>query len=189
MLQWIHCSPCVVIHCVLITSVLQWIHWHHAAHVLLAGTQGGEVWMWQVPKWSKMKMFQSHGHPSLCGKILANGKCTVLWASVHSPKDTSTSMGACSQREHFPVFAQLWPGQCFSYGHDTKHVHTFPGTALAWPVSVMAAFPNTLSCVCVCVCVCMCSCVHTCINSCMHVCVYVISVITKLQEYLFASDI
>lgn len=57
-------------------SDIIWLQWHPVAHVLLAGTQGGEVWMWQVPSqdWSKMKMFQSHGHPSLCGKVLPNGK-------------------------------------------------------------------------------------------------------------------
>ncbi|KAL8591050.1 hypothetical protein ACOMHN_015673 [Nucella lapillus] len=57
-------------------SDITWLQWHPAAHVLLAGTQGGEVWMWQVPNkdWSKMKVLPSHGAPSLCGKILPNGK-------------------------------------------------------------------------------------------------------------------
>ncbi|XP_076458648.1 angio-associated migratory cell protein-like [Babylonia areolata] len=61
-------------------SDITWLQWHQGAHVLLAGTQGGEVWMWQVPSqdWSKMKMFQSHGHPSLCGKILPSGKHAVV---------------------------------------------------------------------------------------------------------------
>lgn len=54
-------------------SGFTWIQWHRAAPVLLAGTESGEIWMWQVPDWSKMKMLQSHGCSSLCGKILPNG--------------------------------------------------------------------------------------------------------------------
>lgn len=58
-------------------SDIVWLQWHHAAHVLLAGTQDGEVWMWKIPS-GDCKTFQSHGAPSQCGKILPDGKSACV---------------------------------------------------------------------------------------------------------------
>ena len=47
--------------------------WHRNAHVLLAGTQDGGVWMWKVPS-GECKMMQGHGCSATVGKLLPDGK-------------------------------------------------------------------------------------------------------------------
>jgi WD40 repeat protein len=51
---------------------LEWLNWHPLAHVLLAGTSSGELWMWKIPS-SDCKTFQSHGVPATCGKVIPDG--------------------------------------------------------------------------------------------------------------------
>lgn len=51
----------------------QWLSWHHASHVLLAGTVDGEMWMWLVPQ-GNTRTFPSYGSASLCGTFLHDGK-------------------------------------------------------------------------------------------------------------------
>ncbi|KAK7507275.1 hypothetical protein BaRGS_00001210 [Batillaria attramentaria] len=58
-------------------SDITWLQWHHAAHVLVAGTQDGEVWMWKIPS-GDCKTFQSHGAPSQCGRIMPDGKSACV---------------------------------------------------------------------------------------------------------------
>ncbi|XP_045111303.1 angio-associated migratory cell protein-like [Portunus trituberculatus] len=55
---------------------LGWLNWHHASHVLLAGTADGEMWMWLVPH-GNTRTFPSYGSPSLCGAFLHDGKRAV----------------------------------------------------------------------------------------------------------------
>lgn len=55
---------------------LGWLSWHHASHVLLAGTADGEMWMWLVPH-GNTRTFPSYGSPSLCGAFLYDGKRAV----------------------------------------------------------------------------------------------------------------
>lgn len=55
---------------------LGWLSWHHASHVLLAGTVDGEMWMWLVPQ-GNTRTFPSYGSASLCGTFLHDGKRAV----------------------------------------------------------------------------------------------------------------
>ncbi|XP_046859614.1 angio-associated migratory cell protein-like [Xenia sp. Carnegie-2017] len=55
------------------TSDLEWLLWHHGAHVLFAGTADGEFWMWKIPD-GACKTFQSHGPKTTCAHLLNDGK-------------------------------------------------------------------------------------------------------------------
>ncbi|GFN90510.1 angio-associated migratory cell protein, partial [Plakobranchus ocellatus] len=52
---------------------VEWVQWHHAAPVLLAGTRDGQVWMWKIPS-GDLKTFVGHGPGATCGKFLPDGK-------------------------------------------------------------------------------------------------------------------
>lgn len=52
---------------------LEWLDWHHSAHVLLAGTADGDVWMWKVPG-GECKTLQNHGSRTTCGMFMKDGK-------------------------------------------------------------------------------------------------------------------
>ncbi|CAG5129165.1 unnamed protein product, partial [Candidula unifasciata] len=54
-------------------SEVEWIQWHHAAPVLLAGTKDGQVWMWKIPS-GECKTFAGYGPSAVCGQILPDGK-------------------------------------------------------------------------------------------------------------------
>nr|XP_045605777.1 angio-associated migratory cell protein-like [Procambarus clarkii] len=58
------------------TGDLCWLTWHHASHVLLAGTVDGETWMWLVPQ-GNARTFPSYGVTSQCGALLQDGKRSV----------------------------------------------------------------------------------------------------------------
>ncbi|EDO35758.1 predicted protein [Nematostella vectensis] len=51
---------------------LEWLDWHHAVNVLLAGTADGDTWMWKIPS-GDTKTFQSHGCRSTCGMFMKDG--------------------------------------------------------------------------------------------------------------------
>ncbi|KAK3874298.1 hypothetical protein Pcinc_020764 [Petrolisthes cinctipes] len=55
---------------------LSWMLWHHASHVLLAGTGKGEMWMWLVPH-GNTRTFPSYGSSSTCGAFMRDGKRAV----------------------------------------------------------------------------------------------------------------
>ena len=54
-------------------SCLQWMEWHHLAHILLAGTTDGDTWMFKIPS-GDTKTFQSHGVSSTVGKVVPDGR-------------------------------------------------------------------------------------------------------------------
>ena len=56
-----------------ILYILQWLKWHPAAHVLLAGTVDGDVWMWKIPS-GDCKTFQGPGCTASCGILMQDGK-------------------------------------------------------------------------------------------------------------------
>ncbi|CAL1583300.1 unnamed protein product [Knipowitschia caucasica] len=56
---------------------LEWLEWHPAAPVLLAGTDDGNVWMWKVPA-GDCKTFQSAACQATSGKVLPDGKRAVV---------------------------------------------------------------------------------------------------------------
>ncbi|XP_031557021.1 angio-associated migratory cell protein-like [Actinia tenebrosa] len=51
---------------------LEWLEWHQLAHVLLAGTADGDVWMWKIPS-GDTKTFQNHGCRTSCGLFMNDG--------------------------------------------------------------------------------------------------------------------
>jgi ribosome assembly protein SQT1 len=55
------------------TDELEWLQWHGSSHVLLAGTQTGDMWMWQIPS-GTCKTFAGHGSRCTSGRILNDGK-------------------------------------------------------------------------------------------------------------------
>ncbi|CAB3982383.1 Angio-associated migratory cell [Paramuricea clavata] len=55
------------------TSDIEWLEWHHSAHVLFAGTADGEFWMWKIPD-GACKTYQSHGPKTTCSRLLKDGK-------------------------------------------------------------------------------------------------------------------
>ncbi|CAL1543520.1 unnamed protein product [Lymnaea stagnalis] len=56
---------------------VEWIQWHHAAPVLLAGTKEGQVWMWKVPS-GDCKTFAGFGPGANCGRVLPDGKTACV---------------------------------------------------------------------------------------------------------------
>ncbi|XP_046555991.1 LOW QUALITY PROTEIN: angio-associated migratory cell protein-like [Haliotis rubra] len=52
---------------------VEWLQWHHDAHVLLVGTVDGQVWMWKIPG-GDCKTFSSHGPGALSGVVMPDGK-------------------------------------------------------------------------------------------------------------------
>lgn len=60
----------------------QWLCWHHASHVLLAGTVDGEMWMWLVPQ-GNTRTFPSYGSASLCGAFLHDGNKKIRYLPLH----------------------------------------------------------------------------------------------------------
>ncbi|XP_014770699.1 angio-associated migratory cell protein [Octopus bimaculoides] len=52
---------------------IEWIQWHSHAHVLLAGTATGQIWMWKIPS-GDCKTFTGLNSTVTCGRILPDGK-------------------------------------------------------------------------------------------------------------------
>ncbi|XP_077997578.1 angio-associated migratory cell protein-like [Glandiceps talaboti] len=58
-------------------SDLEWLSWHHGAHVILAGTSDGDVWMWKIPS-GECKTMQGPKCQTTIGKLMPDGKrCCV----------------------------------------------------------------------------------------------------------------
>ena len=54
-------------------SDLEWCKWHTSAHVLFAGTESGEVYMWKIPS-GDCKIYQGNGLKATTSRLLNNGK-------------------------------------------------------------------------------------------------------------------
>ncbi|XP_033101349.1 angio-associated migratory cell protein-like isoform X3 [Anneissia japonica] len=54
-------------------SDLEWMKWHPSAHVLLAGTADGDIWMWKIPS-GECKTMQGHGCQTTTAEIFSDGK-------------------------------------------------------------------------------------------------------------------
>ncbi|XP_070569921.1 angio-associated migratory cell protein-like [Ptychodera flava] len=52
---------------------LEWLSWHHAANVLLAGTADGDIWMWKIPS-GEFKTMQGPRCQTTTGKVFPDGK-------------------------------------------------------------------------------------------------------------------
>lgn len=50
---------------------LEWLIWHHSAHVLICGTHSGVIYMFQIPQ-GNVKLFSFNGC-CYCGQLLSNG--------------------------------------------------------------------------------------------------------------------
>ncbi|ERN04440.1 hypothetical protein AMTR_s00133p00094810 [Amborella trichopoda] len=57
---------------------IEWIKWHPKGHVILAGSDESNVWMWNADKHALLNMFSGHGGPVTCGDFTPDGKtiCT-----------------------------------------------------------------------------------------------------------------
>lgn len=76
---------------------LEWITWHHGAHVLLAGFASGDTWMWKIPS-GECKTFLSHGKiESNIGKMFPDGKRACVGYGDGSIKVWDLKTGAAIQ--------------------------------------------------------------------------------------------
>ncbi|KAI8815607.1 quinon protein alcohol dehydrogenase-like superfamily [Fimicolochytrium jonesii] len=62
-------------------SGITWLDWHPRGHVLLAGTEDGTLWMWQVPSGNCMNVFSGHVESVTCGQWAPDGKSIVSGSS------------------------------------------------------------------------------------------------------------
>lgn len=106
-------------------SDIEWITWHQAAPVLLAGTQDGQVWMWKIPS-GDCKTFTGYGPPALCGKILPDGKraCVGYHDSVMKIWDLKSTEALFSVSGHD---AHKEPIFCMDNNSDGSLVATGSG--------------------------------------------------------------
>lgn len=56
----------------LLLLLLQWMMWHIAANVLLAGSVDGEIYMWKIPD-GDCKVLQGYGCRAETGAIFPDG--------------------------------------------------------------------------------------------------------------------
>ncbi|PAV16069.1 ribosome biogenesis Sqt1 [Pyrrhoderma noxium] len=54
-----------------------WLRWHPRGAVLLAGSNDGMVWLWQLPSGNTMQVFAGHTGPVQCGEFTPDGKRIV----------------------------------------------------------------------------------------------------------------
>ncbi|XP_047123630.1 angio-associated migratory cell protein [Hydra vulgaris] len=54
-------------------SDLEWCKWHTSIHVLLAGAESGEIYMWKIPG-GDCKIYQGNSLKATTSKLLDNGK-------------------------------------------------------------------------------------------------------------------
>lgn len=52
---------------------LEWLMWHHMANILVAGSQIGDIYIWQIPQ-GNCKVLPSSGISAVSGKIMPDGK-------------------------------------------------------------------------------------------------------------------
>ncbi|KAL2911525.1 60S ribosomal subunit assembly or modification protein [Polyrhizophydium stewartii] len=58
-------------------SEITWIDWHPKGNVILAGSEDGSVWMWQIPSGNCMNVFTGHVEPVTCGQFTPDGKLII----------------------------------------------------------------------------------------------------------------
>ncbi|KAL5526597.1 SQT1 [Sanghuangporus sanghuang] len=51
-----------------------WLQWHPRGPVLLAGSNDGTLWLWQLPSGNTMQVFAGHSSPVQCGEFTPDGK-------------------------------------------------------------------------------------------------------------------
>ncbi len=58
---------------------INWLLWHPIVdNVLLAGTQNGDAWLWDITNTNKCKTFQSFGSTNSVAKCMKDGKRVVM---------------------------------------------------------------------------------------------------------------
>ncbi|KAF9238494.1 WD40-repeat-containing domain protein [Melanogaster broomeanus] len=56
---------------------VMWLRWHPKGTVLLAGSNDGTVWLWQLPSGNTMQVFAGHTGAVQCGEFTPDGKRIV----------------------------------------------------------------------------------------------------------------
>lgn len=56
---------------------ITWMQWHQTQNVLLAGTVGGECWVWSIPD-GDPRILPSHGAQVTCGQLMPDGEKFVV---------------------------------------------------------------------------------------------------------------
>ncbi|KZV80343.1 WD40 repeat-like protein [Exidia glandulosa HHB12029] len=60
---------------------VMWLRWHPRGAVLLAGSNDGMVWLWQLPSGQTMQVFAGHTEPVHAGNFTPDGKRIVTASS------------------------------------------------------------------------------------------------------------
>ncbi|KAJ8508807.1 hypothetical protein ONZ45_g8965 [Pleurotus djamor] len=60
---------------------VMFLRWHPKGHVLLAGSNDGMVWLWQLPSGNTMQVLSGHLGPVQCGEFTPDGKRIITACS------------------------------------------------------------------------------------------------------------
>ncbi|KND05172.1 uncharacterized protein SPPG_00839 [Spizellomyces punctatus DAOM BR117] len=85
---------------------ITWLNWHPRGNVLLAGTEDGTMWMWQVPSGNCMNVFSGHVDSVSCGQFAPDGKTIVSGSSdgsiiVWDPKTANANLRITGEDARF----------------------------------------------------------------------------------------
>lgn len=58
--------------------VSQWVRWHPRGHLILAGSEDSNAWMWNADKGVFLNMFSGHGSRVTCGDFTPDGTILLL---------------------------------------------------------------------------------------------------------------
>jgi len=74
---------------------IEWMQWHPRGNVILAGTEGGAIWMWHGVDGSCMMVFSGHISSCTCGGFTPDGKKIVTGSEDETVKIWNPKTGAC----------------------------------------------------------------------------------------------
>jgi len=82
---------------------LSWLSWHpQGAHVLLAGAQDSNTWMWKIPS-GESKIFTGSGAGASCGAVLGDGRRAIVGYTDGSLRIWDLKSGASQHNLGQPV--------------------------------------------------------------------------------------
>ena len=63
----------IVLNCVVVFCLFQWVKWHPRGHIVLAGSEDCSMWMWNADKEAYLNMFAGHNQSVTCGDFTPDG--------------------------------------------------------------------------------------------------------------------